>query len=265
MKKYMLPLSALVLSVGLVGCTDANNPEQQKAKEEEKQQKEQEKLEKKKQKEEEKERKKQEKEQEKLKKEEEKQQEEAKKEEVKKAKEEEKEQERLKKEEQKKQENAKKEEKQNNNDKVVYETEMKPKIDSMIKEYDEIWNQHWKPTWDEVNKNPNGTNKIELKSKMDVVSEKYDKISNDIVNFKYEDKLQDPTLKKHLTDFKKEFVLATGYRSNAAKVVTQGLKGLAPMDDRMQESIKSVKLSDEKLINALANMVTLEQKLGIKR
>lgn len=37
------------------------------------------------------------------------------------------------------------------------------------------------------------------------------------------------------------------------------------MDDRMQEAIKSVKLSDEKLINALASMVTLEQKLGIKR
>ncbi|MCC2473565.1 hypothetical protein LKL98_21325, partial [Bacillus pacificus] len=65
MKKYLVPFTALFLSIGLVGC-DANSPEQQKAKEEAKHQKEQEKLEKKQQKEEEKERKKQEKEQEKL-------------------------------------------------------------------------------------------------------------------------------------------------------------------------------------------------------
>ncbi|MGG3758224.1 hypothetical protein ABEW49_17535 [Bacillus anthracis] len=92
MKKYILPLSAFLLSVGLVGCTDANNPEQQKAKEEEKQQKEQEKLDKQKAKEEEKQQKEQEKLDKQKEKEEEKQQKEQEKLDKQKAKEEEKQQ-----------------------------------------------------------------------------------------------------------------------------------------------------------------------------
>ncbi|MED1404307.1 hypothetical protein P4U07_16045 [Bacillus mycoides] len=155
------------------------------------------------------------------------------------------------------------EEKTNSTDKILYETEMKPQIDSMMKEYDDIWNQYWKPTWDKVNNNPNAINKRELQTQMELISEKYDKISNEVVKFKYDDKLKDPTLKKHLSDFRNAFVLATSYRSNAAKAVTQGIKGIAPMDDRMNESLKSVKLSDEKLINAVAALVSMENQLGI--
>ncbi|MCU5337946.1 ribonuclease [Bacillus cereus] len=160
-------------------------------------------------------------------------------------------------------EKQKAKEQKDNNDKIVYETEIKPQIDAMLKEYDSIWAQHWKPTWEKSNSNPNSMNKSELRQEMELISEKYDEISNKIVNFKYEDKLTDPEIKKKFTDFRSEFVLATGYRSNAASAVVQGIKGVAPMKGRMEESLKSVKLSDEKLINALASMVSMEQKLGI--
>ncbi|MDA2309937.1 ribonuclease [Bacillus cereus group sp. MYBK35-2] len=251
MKKYLVPVTALFLSIGLVGC-DANNPEQQKAKEEAKQQKEQEKLEKKQQKEEEKERKQQEKEQEKQQKEQEKLEKQKQKEEEKEHKKQE--------EAQKKQE---KEEQKKNNDKVVYENEIKPKVDSIVKEYDSIWAEHWRPTFDAMSKNPNAMNPKEIEAKMKLISEKYDHLSSEIVKLKLDDKLNDPVNKKSFSNFKNEFVLATSYRSNAAQAVTQGIKGVAPMNDRMQESIKSIELSDAKLITALANTVEIEQRLGI--
>ncbi|PGA30258.1 ribonuclease, partial [Bacillus wiedmannii] len=160
-------------------------------------------------------------------------------------------------------EKQKAKEQKDNNDRIVYESEMKPQIDAMLKEYDSIWAQHWKPTWEKANSNPDSMNKSELRQEMELISEKYDEISNKIVNFKYEDKLTDPEIKKKFTDFRSEFVLATGYRSNAASAVVQGIKGVAPMKGRMEESLKSVKLSDEKLINALASVVSMEQKLGI--
>ncbi|PFC88525.1 hypothetical protein CN272_11150 [Bacillus anthracis] len=138
MKKYLVPFTALFLSIGLVGC-DANNPEQQKAKEEEKQQKEQEKLEKKQQKEEEKKRKQQEKEQEKQQKEEEKKRKQQEKEQEKLEKQKQKEQEtELKKQEKEQKNKAKSEDSQSTTD--VNVKDYVEKLDGYINELDSEYN-----------------------------------------------------------------------------------------------------------------------------
>ncbi|PFM97812.1 ribonuclease [Bacillus cereus] len=165
-------------------------------------------------------------------------------------------------EEQKKKEEPKPSE---NTDKVTYENEIKPTIDEMIQEYDDIWNQDWKPIWGEASKDPESLDKNALKEKMESVTNRYDELSNKNSAFKSGSKLTDPVLKEKIEKFRVEFGLATNYRSNAGRAVTQGIKGLAPMKDRMNEAQKSIQLSDKKLINAVANLTEAESKLGVKR
>lgn len=154
------------------------------------------------------------------------------------------------KEEQKKQqdEDTKKEESKPavNVDKVTYEKEIKPTIDAMIKEYDEIWNQDWRPIWGEVSKDPASIDKNALKEKMESITDRYDKLSDKNTAFKSGAKLTDPVLKEKIEKFRVDFGLATNYRSNAGRAVTQGIKGIAPLKERMDEAQKSIKLSDQK-------------------
>ncbi|MGE7869559.1 ribonuclease [Bacillus paramycoides] len=152
-----------------------------------------------------------------------------------------------------------------NADKVTYENEIKPTIDAMIKEYDEIWNQDWRPIWEEASKDPASIDKNTLKGKMESVTNRYDELSNKNTSFKSGEKLTDPVLKEKIEKFRVDFGLAINYRSNAANAVNQWLKGLAPMESRMEESQKSIKLSDQKLISAVANLTEIESKLGVKR
>ncbi|MBO1583336.1 ribonuclease [Bacillus sp. XF8] len=152
-----------------------------------------------------------------------------------------------------------------NNDKGTYENEIKPKIDAMMKEYDEIWNQEWKPAWTEISQNSSAIDKNALKEKMESISSKYSELSNKNTAFKDAEKLSDPALKEKMEKFRVEFGLATNYRGNAATAVNQGLKGVAPMNDRMNEALKSVKLSDQKIINAAIHLTEVETSLGISR
>lgn len=157
---------------------------------------------------------------------------------------------------------VKKEEKpKEDNSKVQQE----PKIDIIIKEYDEIWNQEWRPIWAQAGKDPKSVSPSALKEKMDIVSSRYDDLSKKNINLKDTQKINDPVLKGKLDKFKVELGLAINYRSNAASVVTQWIKGLAPMESRMEESKKSVQLSDEKLLSAVANLTEVESQLGVKR
>ncbi|MGH0567377.1 ribonuclease [Bacillus cereus] len=244
--KLLIALTSCVLIMGLAACSsNETTSTSNNSKAEEKAQKELEKA----QKAEEKEKAKKEKEEQK---EAEKQQEKEKKEQEKKDNEEQKKQE----------ENSKP---AANADKVTYENEIKPTIDEMIKEYDEIWNQDWRPIWGEASKDPESLDKNALKEKMESITNRYDALSNKNTAFKSGSKLTDPVLKEKIEKFRVEFGLATNYRSNAGRAVTQGIKGLAPMKDRMNEAQKSVKLSDQKLLNAVASLTEVESKLGVSR
>ncbi|ENQ3112619.1 ribonuclease [Bacillus anthracis] len=152
-----------------------------------------------------------------------------------------------------------------NAEKVTYENEIKPTIDEMLKDYDEIWNQDWKAIWGEGNKDPESLDKNALKEKMESVTNRYDALSKKNTEFKSGSKLTDPVLKEKIEKFRVEFGLATNYRSNAGRAVTQGIKGVAPLKGRMEEAQKSIKLSDQKLINAVASLTEVESKLGVSR
>ncbi|KFM95667.1 putative ribonuclease [Bacillus clarus] len=134
----------------------------------------------------------------------------------------------------------------------------------MIKEYDDIWNQEWRPIWGEASKGPESVEPNAIKEKMEKISNRYDELSTKNTGFKGSEKRSDSELKEKMDKFRVEFGLATNYRNNAGKAVTQGLKGIAPMKERMEEAQKSIKLSDEKFLKAVASLAEIEEKLGVK-
>lgn len=114
-------------------------------------------------------------------------------------------------------------------------------------------------------KDPESLDKNALKEKMESVTNRYDALSKNNTKFKSGSKLTDPVLKEKIEKFRVEFGLATNYRSNVGKAVTQGVKGVAPLKGRMEEAQKSIKLFDQKLSNAQASLNEIESKLGVNR
>ncbi|MDY8165789.1 ribonuclease [Bacillus thuringiensis] len=151
-----------------------------------------------------------------------------------------------------------------NDDKALYAKEVKPQLDEMMKEYDAIWNNDWKPLWNENGSNPN-ENPTKIKEKMNVIQTKYTDLSKKIKGFSNDDKLSDEKLKENINTFKREFSLAAMYRADAARNIIQGIDKLAPMKDRTDAARKNVDLSDTKLTKAIESLGKTESTLGIKR
>ncbi|AQY42335.1 ribonuclease [Bacillus thuringiensis] len=151
-----------------------------------------------------------------------------------------------------------------NDDKAVYEKEVKPQLDAMMQEYDAIWNNDWKPIWNEIESNPNA-DPTKLKEKMNIIQTKYTDLAKKIKEFSNGDKLSDEKLKENINTFKKEFSLAAMYRVDAARNIVQGIDKIAPMKDRTDAARKNVVLSDEKLKIAVENLGSVESTLGVKR
>ncbi|PEA30153.1 ribonuclease [Bacillus toyonensis] len=151
-----------------------------------------------------------------------------------------------------------------NTDAVTYKNEIKPKIDSMIKEFNDIWNQEVKSVFNKEGETPATVDQNTLQKQMELVSTKYRELSKENINFNASDKINDPVLKEKINKFREEFGLAANYRENAANAILQGIRGVAPMEDRMKEARKSIKLSEQKFNNASTNLTEFETKLNSK-
>ncbi|MGN4673335.1 ribonuclease [Bacillus cereus group sp. MYBK106-1] len=151
-----------------------------------------------------------------------------------------------------------------NTDDVTYKNEIKPKIDSMIKEFNDIWNQEVKSIFNKEGETLATINQNTLQEQMELASTKYRELSKENINFNSSDKINDPTLKEKINKFREEFGAAVNYRENAANAILQGIRGLAPMEDRMKEARKSIKISEQKFNNASTNLTEFETKLNSK-
>lgn len=151
-----------------------------------------------------------------------------------------------------------------NTDDVTYKNEIKPKIDSMIKEFNDIWNQEVKSIFNKGGETLATINQNTIQEQMELVSTKYRELSNKNINFNSSDKINDPTLKEKINKFREEFGAAANYRGNAANAILEGIRGLAPMEDRMKEARKSIKISEQKFNNASTHLTEFETKLNSK-
>ncbi|KXY59600.1 hypothetical protein [Bacillus cereus] len=147
-------------------------------------------------------------------------------------------------------------------DAVTYKNEIKPKIDSMIKEYNDIWNQEVKSVFNKEGETPATVDQNILQKQMEIVSTKYRELSKVNINFNAADKINDPVLKEKINKFREEFGLAANYRENAANAILQGVRGVAPMEDRMKEAQKSRQLSEQKFSSASSTLTEFETKLN---
>lgn len=149
-----------------------------------------------------------------------------------------------------------------NKDAVTYKNEIKPKIDSMIKEFNDIWNQEVKSVFNKEGETPATVDQNTLQKQMELVSTKYRELSKENINFNAADKINDPVLKEKINKFREEFGLAANYRENAANAILQGARDVAPMEDRMKEAQKSRQLSEQKFSSASSTLVEFETKLN---
>lgn len=147
-------------------------------------------------------------------------------------------------------------------DTVTYKNEIKPKIDSMIKEYNDIWNQEVKSVFNKEGETPATVDQNTLQKQMEIVSTKYRELSKENINFNAADKINDPVLKEKINKFREEFGLAANYRENAANAILQGARGVAPMEDRMKEAQKSRQLSEQKFSSASSILTEFKTKLN---
>ncbi|MGQ8826702.1 ribonuclease [Bacillus sp. NA_146.1] len=159
---------------------------------------------------------------------------------------------------------TKQEQPQSSSDKdaATYKNEIKPKIDSMIKEYNDIWNQEVKSVFNKEGETPATVDQNTLQKQMEIVSTKYRELSKVNINFNAADKINDPVLKEKINKFREEFGLAANYRENAANAILQGARGVAPMEDRMKEAQKSRQLSEQKFSSASSTLAEFETKLN---
>ena len=151
-----------------------------------------------------------------------------------------------------------------NKDAVTYKNEIKPKIDSMIKEFNDIWNQEVKSVFNKEGETPATVDQNTLQKQMELVSTKYRELSKENITFNATDKINDPVLKEKINKFREEFGLAANYRENAANAILQGIRGVAPMEGRMKEAWKSRQLSEQKFSNASTNLTEFETILTSK-
>ncbi|MED1383616.1 ribonuclease [Bacillus mycoides] len=151
-----------------------------------------------------------------------------------------------------------------NTDAVTYKNEVKSKIDSMIKEFNDIWNQEVKSVFNKEGETLATVDQNTLQKQMELVSTKYRELSNENINFNASDKINDPVLKEKINKFREEFGAAANYRENAANAILQGIRVVAPMEDRMKEARKSSQLSEQKFSNALTHLTEFETKLTSK-
>ncbi|MDA2169184.1 hypothetical protein PDN18_25070 [Bacillus cereus] len=89
-------------------------------------------------------------------------------------------------------------------------------------------------------------------------------MSNENINFNASDKINDSVLKEKINKFREEFGAAANYRGNAANAILEGIRGLAPMEDRMKEARKSIKISEQKFNNASIHLTDFETILNSK-
>ncbi|EJQ93780.1 hypothetical protein [Bacillus cereus] len=149
-----------------------------------------------------------------------------------------------------------------NTDAITYKNEIKPKIDSMIKEFNDIWNQEVKSVFNKEGETPATVDQSTLQKHMELVSTKYRELSKENINFNASNKINDPVLKEKMNKFREEFGLAANYRENAANAILQGIRGVAPMEDRMKEAQKSRQLSEQKFSTASSTLAEFETNLN---
>lgn len=144
-------------------------------------------------------------------------------------------------------------------EKLYYTDEVKPQIDSAIKEYDDIWTALWVPTFNGLG---DGTTDVHgAYGSMKQLELKYKELMTTISDING-DELSKPN-KKFLNKFKEEFRTAAMMRKaggeDARKMIDVGTFSPSEVDKVMS----TVGIADGAVMRALASQIELEGSLGI--
>lgn len=147
----------------------------------------------------------------------------------------------------------------NAKDAEIYKDKIAVNLDAFQDEYDKHWNNHWKTTFEGIG---NGTvDQYKAYESMNSLEKYYTGLGNKIRNTDLPklSKENQKLLEGYLSDFKNAVLTRSRVASEAADMFDAGTFKPSEMD-----KIKStVGYADQKLLSALVNRTTLEQKLGL--
>ncbi|MGG1610712.1 hypothetical protein ABDH76_26610, partial [Bacillus wiedmannii] len=94
----------------------------------------------------------------------------------------------------------------NNNEKTTVETidtksfktKLKPKIDELTTNYNEIIEKDWLPAWEEINMNGDSVDRDKLLVTMNAISKQYEKIMNEIDTVKIKENISEVQIQEQL-------------------------------------------------------------------
>lgn len=139
---------------------------------------------------------------------------------------------------------------------TMFEEEIQPQMEDIIKEYDDIWNTYWKDSFGD-----NTLDGSDIISNLDELDEQYQDLISSI------DEVPVPSSfnaeqKQHVTDFKDYFVLSCNQRKLAANKAKALFQNDGYNESNVVEIESIVQDGDEFMLKAIKGYTELKQTLG---
>jgi len=144
-------------------------------------------------------------------------------------------------------------------DKDYYTKNYQEKVSTIMKEYDKLWNENWRPAMKVIADTPEKFK--DIKDSMDKIEEGYGELNVTVIDL--EVKGMGKENNEALSEYRENISKAISYRGNAGRAINQAIDGTADLNSRFEEAEKSVELSDKYVIEAAISLTKLENNLGL--
>lgn len=144
-------------------------------------------------------------------------------------------------------------------DKDYYTRNYQEKVSNIMKEYDKLWNENWRPAMEVIANTPEKFK--DIKDSMDKIEEGYGELNVTVIDLEVKGMSKENN--KVLSEYRENISKAISYRGNAGRAINQAIDGTADLNSRFEEAEKSVELSDKYVIEAAISLTTLENNLGL--
>ncbi|KAB2451933.1 hypothetical protein F8160_03190 [Bacillus sp. CH126_4D] len=146
-----------------------------------------------------------------------------------------------------------------------FKTKLKPKIDELTTNYNDIIEKDWLPAWEEINTSGDSVDRDKLLVTMSAVSKQYENIMNEIDTLKIIENISEVQIQEQLVYFTTEFKAASKFMKNAADLIIDGTKNSTLNSATIENTKHALGLADQHIVIALSTLTEVEEKLRLAK
>ncbi|MGG0302255.1 hypothetical protein ABEY59_17685 [Bacillus albus] len=146
-----------------------------------------------------------------------------------------------------------------------FKTKLKPKIDELTTNYNDIIEKDWLPAWEEINTSGDSVDRDKLLVTMSAVSKQYENIMNEIDTLKIIENISEVQIQEQLVYFTTEFKAASKFMKNAADLIIDGAKNSTLNSATIENTKHALGLADQHIVIALSTLTEVEEKLRLAK